>query len=591
MFLYTRCPLRKGLDVLAPKKHANGIEMNLLEMLDEEIDERKIPRYSVDLGANPAARVIPDGDRFEIVISHDLPPNGARAVNYAVVDHSGGVGFLPQDFAGFFVTLRQVINNEQGGVRGYVFEFERDTLNTVIQKRQIFGINGANVLAGRTTAQDVAASNVLCRPSPLLAPVANGGATSRPAALFQWWHVPDSVRVIALITTDEPRKYTENIPIVGAKWLVSEEIHYSGLGGNFGNDITAEEDFISALRIYGYLATSNYLYGLGPQGNWDGTVGPRMKTQKIWIVPTRFLPPLNNLSEKRFFCTWEGTTSDIDDALPNNSFALLPNSYGVQRGTLLAEFPFSETLPNGQLWKSEAGRRDFCDFSVGTPFTRLKCGLNEGSARLDFSISPTGYSITLTAGGVTKEISQDFEAPLFTDLAKELKAQNKTSTAISAIASAGAIIGGVATGNALAVYGGALSAAQLIAKNADAERQPLTIDIENGGAFATLWGQAGSNAGQRGGLYWQCTATANAQALGRYLAAFGERFENTPALNLNDIFVNGTRGFNCLYFKISGGVLDGDVNAEDGAEVLEAFQDGVRLWKDWRKMKLADYGS
>jgi hypothetical protein len=585
MFLYTRCPLRKGLDVLAPKKHANGVEMNFFEMLDEVIDGGRIPRFSVDLGANPAARVIPDRNDFELTISADISPNNAAgvnyalidAINYALIDHREGVAPFPQDFTGFFVTLRQVINDEQGNARGYVFAFERDTLNTAIMQRRVLGINGGNVLIAKTDAQDVAQSGVLTGAAPIVAPVLQDAspAEAQPARNIT------GVRIAALFAESIGTSSAQTP--VGVFWVVSDVIPYDGDSGT--TDAAKKEAYKKLVYQYGYLSTCSRIY-IRPHGETGGG-HPRVDAVKIYIVPELFFPTpvegVDGVTTGFASFALTGGSESGEGALPYNNFFVLRD--GLPRHGQTALLP-----PTG--WNSKDARKRFTKMSIGAPSKRVEIDAAniEAGARLYWGLCANQYYINIVAGEKVIDITEDFETPVLRDTARQIAAANATGVAVSGVASAVSIAAGVATANPMAIIGGALSAARLIGEQASLRGTPQSIEAE-AKAFRTLYNARSYNGGTSGGIYWERYPTRNAQILGRYTAAFGEKFTYTPVLGISDVFTNGTREHNCLYFKIAGGVIDGDVSAEDGAEVLEAFQDGVRLWKDWRKMKLADYGS
>lgn len=576
IFLYSRCPLRKGLDVLAPKNNANG-DMSLFDLLNETIDDGRIPRFSVELGSDAAARIIPDTGTFELTISAgwvDFDNQMAAMINYATVDEGSG-SFLSYDWTGFFVSLRQTLHDAGGNVSGYVFAFERDVLNTTLQKRRVFGINGGNVLIAKTDAQDVAQSGVLTGAAPIVPPVLQDASPAEavPARSIT------GVRIAALFA--ESVGTTETGTPSGAFWVVGDVIPYDGDSGT--TDVTKKELYKKIVYQYGYLSTCSRIYMY--QSGDIAAAHPRVNVVKAYIVPEQFFPtPAVGVDGVRdCYASFSAVDYAGDANLPYNKFYALAD--GLPRHGQTALLP-----PTG--WDSKDARKQFAKMSIGSLSKRVEIDAAniEAGARLYWGLCANQYYINIVAGGKVIDITEDFETPVLRDAARQIAAANATGVAVSGVASAVSIAAGVATANPMAIIGGALSAARLIGEQASLRGTPQSIEAD-AKAFRTLFNARSYNGGTRGGIYWERYSTRNAQILGRYAAAFGEKFTYTPVLGISDVFSNGTRTHNCLYFKIAGGVLDGDVNTEDGAEVLEAFQDGVRLWKDWRKMKLADYGN
>ena len=569
LYLYERCPLRKGADVLAIRKDESGRAYNFAQNLStingENLTVRNIPINTGDM-------IIPEEETFDVCILANYTQNGAqviiptqaaRRVNYVIAVESGS-GYQ----VGYFATLKGIDHADGGEV--FIFNFERDTINTALQNSEVNAINGAVILSAKTDCADVQNSGAITGAEPTPLPIPDGGSVSitSPAVNVNY------VRIMGLFTSSKGAQWGEGVG--ETFWLQSEKIPYNGDSGAAGDPLA----IISFKKIY---AQYEYLSTCTGVVSTDATAAAwRVRLQKLYIVPAELTYSGETISGNTVRVLFDGDTNAGE--LQYNLFYKWTPEAGVYDNEIKLQAPADWTNKDGRATKSR--------ITIGSFSKRveLKAYEAKNGARLLYGVTGEDLFITLKAGANTIDLTPDFVAPILSNEAQQLLAAQGTSNAVSGLAAGVSVATGVITGNPLAAIGGLLSGAQLLGNIATQKTTPYTIEATSR-AFRTLYGLNGLLRGTRGGVYWECLQNANSIDLRTFEAAFGEKFSALPIIEIKDVFLNGTGDKNCLYFKISGGLIDGALSSESGRKVLEAFQDGVRIWKDWQKMRAANYGS
>lgn len=570
LYLYERCPLRKGADVLAIRKNPSGHVYGFSENIGEVISGERLTVR--DIPINTGDMIIPEEEIFDICILSEYTQNGvqviiptqaARRVNYVIAVESGS-GYE----VGFFATLKGVDHADGGEV--FIFNFERDTVNTAMQNGEVTAINGAVVLSAKIDCADVQNSGAITGAEPTPLPIPNGGSASikTPAV------TADYVRVMGLFTSSKGAQVGEGVGEIF--WLQSEKIPYNGDSGI--NDFSQRVNFEKLYKNYEYLSTCTAVI------RTDATAAARrVSLQKLYIVPAELTEDFDIIGGgETVRVLFDGEANSGD--LPYNLFYQWTPQNGCYYNEIELQAPAD--------WTSKDGRATYSRITLGSFSKRIELKAYEAKngARLLYGLSGEDLFITLKVGANTIDLTPDFVAPILSNEAQQLLAAQGTSNAVSGLAAGVSVVTGVITGNPLAAIGGLLSGAQLLGNMATQKTTPYTIEADSR-AFRTLYGLNGRRGGTCGGLYWERLQNANFSDLRTFEAAFGEKFSALPIIGIKDVFLNGTREKNCLYFKISGGLIDGALSSESGRKVLEAFQDGVRIWKDWQKMRAANYGS
>lgn len=578
-FAFQSCPLRKGLDVLSVSTNERGEPLSFVDALRTTIDGETLGYYiiPVDSPMLNAAAIIPDEDEFDICVPSAYRRSGgegqvgfsliaAKRTNYIIVKDKN-LGYYVGFFASFKGITHTTGTQTPENCDVYIFHLERDVVNTAIQNGFIQGINGAAVLAARTDCADIKNKGFVGG-VPFVNPVRNTKAATSKMPVED----VTAVRVMGLYTST-PQAGSEGWP-GEVFWVQSQAIPYNGDSGT--EDATQLDNFKRVYASFEYLSTcTGFVDTASSAATW------RVQLQKLYIIPDNYAYKFEytqGLTVRAHF----GHVGEAGN-LPYNLF----NMWTPDGGCHYVEKALN--APSG--WESTSSRITYTGVSLGTFQKRVEIPANEiaAGARILYGLSGEDLFITIKAGNSTTDITDAFVAPILSNEAQQLLEAQKTSNAVSGVAAAVSVATGIVTGNPLAAIGGVLSGAQLIGELSTQKTTPYTIEA-NSKAFRTLYGLDGWKTGTRGGIYWERVPTFNPLNIEQYGAAFGERFVETPIRDIRDVFVNGTGDKNCLYFKLSGGVLDALVDSNDGVKILTAFQEGVRVWKDWRKMRLCDYG-
>lgn len=583
-FAFQSCPLRKGLDVLSVSKNEGGSTRSFVDALRTTIDGETLGYYEIPAESPTlnAAAIIPDEDEFDVCVPSVYRQAGgggqasfnliaARRTNYIIVKDKN-IGY----YVGFFASFKGITHTTENPFTEpqtpencdvYIFHIERDAVNTAIQNGLIRGINGAAVLAARTDCADIKNKGFVGG-VPFVNPIRNTkSATSKTPV-----EAVNAVRVMGLYTSTPQEGGDGGLGMVF--WVQSQAIPYNGDSGT--EDATQLDNFKRVYASFEYLSTCTRFLDTA-----SNTVTWRIQLQKLYIIPDNYAYKFEYTKGRTVRAYFDNGTPA--ETLPYNLF----NMWTPDGGCHYVEKALN--APSG--WESTSSRITYTGVSLGTFQKRVEIPANEiaAGARILYGLSGEDLFITIKAGNSTTDITEAFVAPVLSNDAQQLLAAQKTSNAVSGVAAAVSVATGIITGNPIAAVGGVLSGAQLIGELSTQKTTPYTIEADSK-AFKTLYGLDGWKTGTSGGIYWERVPTFNPLNIEQYGAAFGERFVETPIRDIQDVFVNGTGDKNCLYFKLSGGVLDALVDSDDGVKILTAFQDGVRVWKDWRKMRLCDYG-
>lgn len=582
LFLYIDTPLRRGADVLA--RDLDGLTGALGTA-------GRIPIITPE-NTSPYERVIPDTDNFELNISRyyadgetgatiEIPLNYPPAINYAVAidDHGKQTGFFVSyngnvKASDYYPASSYIPKGQPPNTDLYIFTFERDVINTAMQSYGMRAILGGNLLEGARDCQDVQTARArglqvdFSRPFPVeLEPAESGFKSSYSitggyvvAGLFR-----ESLTKSIFATKVQADDVT------GLVWLFSDVIT-AGTSYDAGIVRTISKRF-------GFLSSAMAFRGEGE--NWKDDI--QITNVKMYILPLEFAFGLiNSVPDKEGHGGYGGARAEVKvgdavDVDKTNFFSL--RASGTYTRRTVTEIP--------QEYKDrDAGVVTFGTFHERIP---LDGSRGENAVETITTITPNGFSLYVTIGGKTRNLSHFFECSIGTKDTQAITAQEAIGYAVRGVGSIGATVAGAYTGNALAVGGGILSGAGLLAELATGKSDG-GVAVGGGNAFETIFSQWQRNDECRHGLYFGLRRYQNAKNVRELVSAYGEKTNASPIIDITHAFgLDGTGGKNCLYFKIAGGAIRGFINAEDGAAVLSQFQNGIRIWKNVDLMERMEY--
>lgn len=314
--------------------------------------------------------------------------------------------------------------------------------------------------------------------------------TNNPTEEFRIYReIPQSMRPFYWIFYNT--KLAENITQAQTKYRVCV-ICTSAKGGVAATHTFASAplDYNELINVADEVGGGTVLYEADEGSTTEFTNKGKITIKHVYLIPAQLLEVYDSFntypqSNKAYRIT-------AKDTLPDD-YNL--NLWRVKLKTVYDEHYIDAPTPSQQI-------------TIGTPFKRIKI------ENLGRTATRQLVSITCSAGGDSMriaietdaenvDITQDFEYLTATDLSNKYWQENKSAIALQAIATTGTLIGGIATGNPIAVGGALLSGAQQINNvSQNLKQAPQTA----GGGYADI-------TILYGGVYWLTFDASNAQAV------------------------------------------------------------------------------